>query len=59
MEIGTRVELHPATDEFMKGDRYGTITRVFHGNTIDLYKVKLDKSGKTPVFGAHDLKEIV
>ena len=57
MNKGTRVELHPATDHWMKGDRYGTV--VGRGHTRDYldtftgkvnqerpYLVLLDKSGK-------------
>lgn len=40
---GDRVELHPATDHWMRGDRYGTVQAV-PGIMI---RVKLDKSGKT------------
>lgn len=38
----TRVELHPATDAWMQGDRYGDIKqRMDNGDLI----VRLDKSG--------------
>lgn len=54
---GTRVELHPATSQWMMGDRYGEIVgygrkrdyrNTFNGeNTfVRPYRVKLDKSGK-------------
>ena len=49
--IGTRVQLHPATDEWMQGDRYGEIVKA--GRT--LYSVKLDKSGRTRRFPVRDL----
>lgn len=26
--IGQRVQLHPCTDHWMRGDKYGTITRI-------------------------------
>jgi hypothetical protein len=39
---GSRVELHPATDRWMMGDRYGTIVRA--GRTK--IAVLMDKSGK-------------
>ena len=55
--IGQRMQLHPATDRWMMGDRYGVIVgvskRVRHyldprdprnGQT---FTVKMDKSGKT------------
>jgi hypothetical protein len=43
LEQGTRVQLHPATDRWMMGDRFGEI--IGRGKTS--YLVKLDKSGKT------------
>ncbi len=44
--IGRRVELHPATDRWMMGDRYGEIVKVGR----EYLYVKLDKSGKTIKF---------
>jgi hypothetical protein len=46
-----RVELHPATDRWMMGDRYGEIVRVKDG----LVHVRLDKSGKTFRFKPDDI----
>lgn len=41
--IGHRVEIHPGTDLWMRGDRYGTI----EGVTPDgRYKVRMDKSNR-------------
>lgn len=44
--IGRRVQLHPATDRWMMGDRYGEIIKVGR----EYIYVKLDKSGKTIKF---------
>ncbi len=44
--IGKRVQLHPATDRWMMGDRYGEIVKVGR----EYMSVKLDKSGKTVRF---------
>ena len=41
MKPGDRIELHPATDHWMRGDRYGTI--VYIAKTGSIY-VLLDKS---------------
>jgi hypothetical protein len=41
---GTRVELSPATDHWMRGDRFGTILKVTPSGVLH---VKLDKSKKT------------
>ena len=41
--LGRRVELHPATDAWMMGDRYGTIVKVNKSNV----SIKMDKSGRT------------
>jgi hypothetical protein len=42
-KIGDRVELHPATDLWMRGERYGEIT----GIGTKYARIKLDKSEKT------------
>jgi len=42
-----RVELHPATDEWMQGDRYGAIqARRANGEVL----IRLDKSNKLKWF---------
>ena len=40
--IGQRVQMHPATDAWMSGDRYGEIIKL-----TSKVHVKLDKSGRT------------
>ncbi len=66
---GTRVQLHPATDRWMMGDRYGEIVYGYvseHYNPKSMtwivdrttYRVKLDKSGKTICFQAADVMSI-
>jgi hypothetical protein len=42
-EPGSRVELHPATDAWMAGDRFGCIVRCGRR----LVHVKMDRSGRT------------
>jgi hypothetical protein len=39
--VGERVQTHPATDRWMRGDRWGTVTRVGRR----LVHVKMDVSG--------------
>jgi hypothetical protein len=51
--LGARVEMHPSTDEWMMGDRYGKVT----GHKEDLVRVKLDKSGKSRLFEARQLRD--
>jgi hypothetical protein len=65
--IGRRVELHPATDAWMSGDRYGTIVRTTM-RTADLVDpresalvfvtVKLD-SGRTRRFHGSNVLGII
>jgi hypothetical protein len=61
MKKSDRVELHPATDDWMRGDRYGTVVgfgraKKYHdkiaGQEISYkpVKVKLDKSGRVKSF---------
>lgn len=40
--VGQRVELHPGTDAWMRGDRYGDIVKIGRRTVY----VKMDKSGK-------------
>jgi len=56
-KIGTNIEMHPATDRFMRGDRFGVIVGYSrpHWITRDngqreyarAYRVKLARSGRT------------
>jgi hypothetical protein len=41
--VGDRVQLHPATDRWMMGDRYGTVVKLGNKHV----HVKMDKSNKT------------
>ena len=63
LTLGTIVELHPATDDWMRGDRYGEIVglgrkrQYMSGSGADKvltearpYKVKLDRSGRIKRF---------
>lgn len=45
MKDGTRVELAPYLDDWMRGDRYGTVIKT--GARTKAVYVKLDKSGRT------------
>ena len=55
--VGKRVELHPSTDRWMKGDKYGVLTQVqLYAQKFDIMNkwkevllahIKLDKSNKT------------
>jgi hypothetical protein len=49
--VGERVQLHPGTDRWMMGDRYGEVVKV----TREYVHVKLDKSGKTMKFSENNL----
>ena len=61
---GQRVQLHPATDEWMQGDRYGTVVghgrrRAYtNGTSVTMetpVRVKLDKSGRIVRFHPDNL----
>ena len=43
--VGQRVELHPGTDRWMMGDRFGQVTKV--DATKGIVRVKLDVSKKS------------
>ena len=44
-ERGQRVELHPGTDPWMMGDRFGVVTWIDFSKGV--VRVKLDVSGKS------------
>ena len=50
--IGKRVAMHPATDDWMKGDRYGTIVR--SSSKTKRVVILLDKSGKRRIADERD-----
>jgi hypothetical protein len=52
LNVGSRIELHPGTDHWMRGDRFGTITNVTAENN---YKIKLDVSRKTFTFAKRNI----
>ena len=45
-EVGDRVELSPATDRWMRGDRFGEVVKIGHY----YLHVKLDRSGQVRRF---------
>ena len=68
MTIGTRVEIHPATDAWMSGDRFGAIERIGKGRSgkdangrAVVYSpvyVRMDKSGRLLRCRPDDLVEV-
>lgn len=59
MRIGERVELHPGTDAWMRGDRFGEIVAVVerHG-VVTSVRVKMDKSGRVLRLDANRVEAI-
>ena len=51
--VGDRVEIHPATDLWMSGARYGTVVRTSI-TPNDRVHVAMDHGGLTPVAGTED-----
>ena len=49
--VGQRVQAHPATDTWMRGDRYGTVERV--GRRY--IRVRMDRSGHLKRFTPDNL----
>jgi hypothetical protein len=50
---GDRVQLSPATDAWMRGDRYGEVLGFIRGRKHGIrYRVRLDKSGRVAVLPA-------
>jgi len=62
MKVGTRVEMHPATDEWMRGDRFGTVERVertvrLAGDPQRVF-VRMDRSGRLIRFHPDNVTEV-
>tara|TARA_R110000868_G_scaffold160021_3_gene389312 strand:+ start:2782 stop:2979 length:198 start_codon:yes stop_codon:yes gene_type:complete len=56
LKKGMRVELHPATDTWMRGDRYGEVVSVpTRGRPDGRVMIHLDKSGKKLYFRPEDI----
>jgi hypothetical protein len=62
LEPGTRVQLHPACDEWMQGDGFGIVVDggsrmvIVDGvKTQTHYRILLDKSGRTRRFHADNV----
>ena len=53
--VGKRVELSPATDAWMRGDRFGKVVKV----TAQYVHVRMDKSGKTLKVNAQYIGSVV
>lgn len=49
--VGDRVELHPATDRWMRGDRFGTVAKLGRRYV----HVTLDRSGDTRQFAPENV----
>lgn len=49
--VGDRVELHPATDRWMRGDRFGEVVKLGRRYV----HVKLDRSGDTRRFAPENV----
>ena len=53
--VGMRVELHPATDAWMFGDRFGDVVKVGR----KLVHVAMDRSGRTRRVHPRNIGEII
>ena len=59
-KVGTRVELHPATDAWMMGDRFGEVTGIKLDRTrVVYYLVTMDRSGTTRKIGHGNIGRVV
>lgn len=55
-QVGRRVKIHPATDAWMQGDRYGTVVKIGR----DLVHVRCDASQRVRKFSiAAELVEAI
>jgi hypothetical protein len=54
VEIGKRVQAHPATDSWMQGDRCGVVTKIGRKYIHAL----MDRSGRTRKFTAGNVTRV-
>lgn len=61
LKIGDRVKLHPATDAWMRGDRYGTVLRVSQRPTKEGFRwIFVDgDSGRTYRIHPDNVSEVI
>lgn len=55
VKVGDRVQIHPAADAWVRGDRYGEVVKV--GRTI--VHVRMDRSGRIRWFHAASIYEVI
>lgn len=55
LRVGDRVQIHPASDAWMQGDRYGEVVKV--GRSI--VHVKMDRHGRVRRFHAVNILEVM
>ena len=53
-DIGDRVQAHPATDTWMRGDRFGTVVAIGR----KYIRVRMDRSGRIVRFSADNLLSV-
>lgn len=61
VEPGLRIQVHPATDLWMRGDRYGIVIRqvaMQDGNDPVAYIVHMDVSGLDRTIDINDIYEV-
>lgn len=54
-KLNDRVQLHPATDTWMRGDRFGTVVAIGR----KLLRVKMDRSQRTLSLLPANIMEVV
>ena len=57
IRVGDRVELHPATDAWMRGDRFGTVEAVMPNRSR--VGVHMDRSGRVRSVSAANIARVV
>lgn len=57
VKVGDRVQLHPATDRWMMGDRFGVVIHLHERS--QKVTVRLDRSGLNRSFSARNIGGVV
>lgn len=60
LQPGQRIQLHPGTDAWMRGDKFGEIVAVKSSRgSVKYYRVKMDRSGRTIKIAPRYVHEVV
>jgi len=58
-KVGDRIELHPGTDLWMRGARFGTVLNKYVRHGLTRYRVQLDKLAKPVTVPSFNVQSVI